>query len=150
MDFWWIWILAGIIFAIVEIFTPSFVSLPIGIACIITGLVSLIPAVGASLAIQLVVFAAGIVTLIWASRPLAKRLNANNPKSITNVNALIGKIGKVTMEINNEESTGYVKIGGEEWSARSVTDEVIPKGESVFVQEIDGNKLIVTSMSLIE
>ncbi len=150
MDFWWIWILAGVIFSIVEIFTPSFVSLPIGIACVITGLTSLIPGIGASLALQLFIFSGSMIALIAASRPIAKRLNDNNPKSITNVNALVGKIATVTIEINNDEATGYVKIGGEEWSARSATDEIIPKGNKVLIQEIEGNKVIVISMSLIE
>ncbi len=150
MDYWWIWIIAGVIFAIIEIFTPNFVALAIGIACAITGLLSLIPVIGNSIAIQLVIFSITMIGLIAASRPLAKRLTGNNPKSITNVSALVGKIGVVTIEIDNSKSQGYVKIGGEEWSARSSNGEVISVGEKVIVQEIEGNKVIVTNKFLID
>lgn len=150
MDFWWIWIVAGIVFAIIEIFTPGFVSLAIGIACALTGVISLIPAVGSNIAVQLIIFSASMIGLIAASRPLAKRLTGNDPASLTNYQALIGKIGVVTLEIDNTKSQGYVKIGGEEWSARSSTEDIIKVGEKVIVQELDGNKVIVTNKFLID
>ncbi|MFW5799582.1 MAG: NfeD family protein [Spirochaetota bacterium] len=145
MEFWWIWIVVGVIFAIIEIFTPSFVSLAIGIASILTGLISLIPFVGAGLALQFTIFSVSMIGLIAVSRPIAKKLLGNNPKAITNVSAMIDKVGVVTIEIDNDKSQGYVKIGGEEWSARSIDNEIIKVGEKVIVKRIEGNKVIVSN-----
>lgn len=143
MDFWWIWIIAGVIFAIIEIFTPSFVSLAIGVACALTGILSLIPGVG--LPLQFIIFSASVVGLIVASRPIAKKLLGNNPKSITNIQAMIGKIGVVTIEIDNDKAQGYAKIGGEEWSARSIKGNIIKVDNKIIVSGLEGNKVLVTN-----
>ena len=39
------------------------------------------------------------------------------------------------------DERGYVKIGGEEWSA--ISNEQCEKGVKIVVKSIDGNKLIV-------
>lgn len=148
--YWWIWIIAGIIFAIVEIFTPGFVSLAIGAACVITGLTSLIPGVDSNIALQLVIFSGSMIGLIFATRPLAKRLQSKNQHALTNVSALVGRIGVVSIKIDNDNNQGYVKIGGEEWSARSLNGDIINIGEKVIVQDIEGNKVIVTNKFLID
>ena len=55
------------------------------------------------------------------------------------VSVLIGSVGLVTDEIN---PIGVVLVGGETWTAVSVDDSVISKGESIEVKRIDG--LILT------
>jgi membrane protein implicated in regulation of membrane protease activity len=148
--YWWIWIIAGIIFAIVEIFTPGFVSLAIGVACVITGVTSLIPGISNNIALQLVIFSGSMIGLIIVTRPIAKKLQTKNKRALTNVSALVGRIGVVSIKIDNDNNQGYVKIGGEEWSARSQNGDVINIGEKVIVQEVEGNKVIVTNKFLID
>ncbi|MDA3814167.1 MAG: NfeD family protein [Candidatus Cloacimonetes bacterium] len=138
-DPWIIWVAIGIICIIIEIFTPGFLFLSFGVGAIITGLAALIIP---SLTFQILTFA--IVTLIVfiLSRKFSKKLISNNYEE-TNVKALIGKTGKVTQEIPANEK-GYVKIGGEEWAAVSKDNREIKKDARVTVNNIDGNKVIVT------
>ena len=62
----------------------------------------------------------------------------------TNIFALKGKTGVVTKHIPAGER-GYVKIGGEEWSAVSKENEEIPEDTRIIVKSFEGNKLIVST-----
>ncbi len=57
------------------------------------------------------------------------------------IERMIGKLGKASDELS---PTGYIRVRGELWRART-SDEtsVVKKGESVEVTALDGNLLIV-------
>jgi membrane protein implicated in regulation of membrane protease activity len=64
----------------------------------------------------------------------------------SNIYALSGKTGIVT-KIILKDHKGYVKIGGEEWSAVFEQDlEQINEGEKVKIVRVDGNKVVVEKM----
>ncbi len=86
-----------------------------------------------------------IITLI-ATRPLAKRI-INNTKTHTNSDKNIGKTAVVTIEIDNYQSTGQVKVGSSVWSAKSADNSIIEKNSKVIVKEIEGVKLVVEKIS---
>ncbi len=138
-DTWVIWIAIGIICIIIEIFTPGFLFLSFGVGAIITGLAAIIIP---SLAFQILTFAIVTFIIFMLSRKFSKKLISTNYEE-TNVKALIGKTGKVTKEIPANEK-GYVKIGGEEWAAVSKDNKKIDKDMLVMVNDIEGNKVIVT------
>ncbi len=138
-DPWVIWIAIGIICIIIEIFTPGFLFLSFGVGAIITGLAAIIIP---SLAFQILTFAIVTLIIFMLSRKFSKKLISTNYEE-TNVKALIGKTGKVTKEIPANEK-GYVKIGGEEWAAVSKDNKKIDKDVLVMVNDIKGNKVIVT------
>lgn len=95
------------------------------------------------LPVQLLVFAAMGLVLLFATRPLSKRFKKGTDTR-TNKDALIGKTGLVTEEICNIRETGEVKLSGLRWSARTAVEgAVIPKGTQVEVLDIQGVKLIV-------
>ena len=93
--------------------------------------------------LQLLVFVLLGLVLVFATRPLCKKLTRG--KSIkTNTDALIGATALVTEEICNIQETGEVKVNGLRWSARAAdATRVIAVGEEVEVLEIRGVKLIV-------
>jgi membrane protein implicated in regulation of membrane protease activity len=94
------------------------------------------------LTVQLIVFVLMGLVLLFAMRPLSKRLKKGETR--TNKDALIGQTGLVTEEICNIRETGEVKLGGLRWSARSAAAGiVIPKGTQVEILDIQGVKLIV-------
>ncbi len=95
-----------------------------------------------SIFIQIIVFLAVSVMLLIFTRPLAKKY-INKHTVRTNVDDMIGRTGKVTEEINNIEATGAVSINGNEWTARSAKDSIIPAGAVVRVVRIEGVKAIV-------
>lgn len=108
---------------------------------------SLIAAVVAALAapvwLQIVVFLAVSFVLLYFTRPVAvKYFNKDRVK--TNVESMIGKQAIVISEINNLQGIGQVTVGGIEWSARTVKEDItLPVGSVVVVRAISGVKLIV-------
>ncbi len=136
---WWeIWIIVGIICAAIEIFTPGFFFMSIGIAAILTGLFSIFID---NILIVLIIFAFWCLLIFVVLKKFGKKLINKNAEE-TNVFALINKRGIITQTIA-KDNTGYVKVGGEEWSSISLENEEIMKGQKVVIRNIEGNKLVV-------
>jgi len=138
---WHIWMILGIIFIIIEIFDPAFFFLSLGIGAIVTGLLSMIPVVQGSLWLQILFFAITSFIAFLFMRKFGKKI-LKNSGSDTNVFALKGKIGHITVAIP-VDGKGYVKVGSEEWVAISEDNSAIPIGSKVIIMDIDGNKLII-------
>lgn len=133
------WIFLIIVTLVVELLTVGLVSLwfTLGAVCaLVCHLLNL------SLIIQWVVFVlvsvAGI--LLFRSFWLNKVKNEIIP---TNADANIGKEVLVTEEIDNLLNAGEVKVNGQLWSAKSLTNEKIEKNTKVVIRKIEGNKVIV-------
>jgi membrane protein implicated in regulation of membrane protease activity len=98
---------------------------------------------GADLLVQLVCFCVVSVILLIFTRPVAVRY-LNRDRVQTNASSLIGTTAVVTEEIDNLAGTGQVQVQGQEWTARSTSDElVISSGTHVVIREIRGVRLIV-------
>lgn len=138
---WHVWIVLGIIFVIVEIFDPAFFFIALGLGAIITGLLSLISFIDASIPLQIIIFAVLSFVCFLFTRKLGKKV-LKDTGGETNVFALKGKTGFITESVP-EEGKGRVKIGGEEWVAVSEEGEPLDKDTKVVVLNIDGNKLVV-------
>jgi membrane protein implicated in regulation of membrane protease activity len=136
---WMIWVGIGIICVIIEIFTPGFLFMSFGVGAIITGL--LVWMTNVSVPVQILIFAVITFVVFLLTRKLSKKLISAESEP-TNVDALKGKQGSVVKEIP-VDGRGYVKVGGEEWSAISQNNLKIKIGKKVTVQKIEGNKLIV-------
>jgi membrane protein implicated in regulation of membrane protease activity len=74
-------------------------------------------------------------------RKVGKKL-LTNAGSETNVYALKGKTGRITKEIP-VNGRGYVKVGGEEWSAVEKNNQLLTIDTNVVIVDVEGNKLIV-------
>lgn len=97
----------------------------------------------APLWLQILLFVVVSVSLLLILLPWVKK-NLVTGGAKTNVDAVIGTEGKVTVEIENISATGQVKLGAMEWSARSTDGSVIPVGTLVRVDRIEGVKVFVT------
>ena len=104
---------------------------------------AILAALNAPLWLQIVAFFAVSLILLYLTRPVAvKYFNKDRVK--TNVESLIGRQAIVISEIDNLQGIGQVTVGGQEWSARSVKDDVqLPVGSVVVVRSVSGVKLIV-------
>lgn len=138
---WHVWMMIGIGCIIIEIFDPAFFFVSLGIGAIITGICSMLPLVGDSIPLQIMLFAIFSFISFLFMRKLGKKVLKNTTNE-TNVYALKGKTGFITKEIP-AEGKGYVKMGGEEWPAIEETQLLVELGSKVEVVGIDGNKLIV-------
>lgn len=135
---WQIWIVIGIICIIIEIFDPAFFFLSLGSAAIVTGLLSFAVR---STALQIIIFAVLSLAAFLSMRRLGRKVLKVADQE-TNVYALKGKTGKVVKAIP-EHGKGYVKIGGEEWSAIEENSQAVELGAKVIITGLDGNKVIV-------
>ena len=92
---------------------------------------------------QIVFFIVVSAVLLACTRKFAKKyLDSKIEK--TNVESLIGKTSVVIETINNMASTGKIRIGDVEWTARTAEgSQVIAEGSKVVIREIVGVKCIV-------
>jgi membrane protein implicated in regulation of membrane protease activity len=138
---WHIWIIIAVLLFIAEIFTPAFLAACLAIGCIASGVFA---AMDYGIKIQLVAFSIGTLASFFGARPfMLKYAHRKSDKVKTNVDALIGKIGRVNTTIDNSRNEGRVTIEGDDWRAEAETNETINAGEKVEVLKINSTILIV-------
>jgi membrane protein implicated in regulation of membrane protease activity len=140
MPTWVVWAIVAVLLAVGEIFTPGLFFLgPIALAALASTVVA---AVGGPVWLQIVVFGAGSFAAVGLLRPIARK-HLTMPHAIrTGTAALEGAKAIVLQPVNSRG--GRVKIGGEEWSARSyMPDEEFEVGTEVEVVQIQGATALV-------
>ena len=136
----WVWLALLVLFIITEVATVQLTTIWFAGGAL---LAMLLAAFGIkSITAQIIVFLVTSIALLIATRPLVKK-HINKKSQPTNADRNIGQKAVVTEEINNLLGTGAAKINGIEWTARSVSGEIIEKGSTVTVVRIDGVKIIV-------
>lgn len=144
MTYWQLLIITGVIFIIIEIFTPMMFFLNLALACFITAIVSLYIF---DWNILIPVFVAFSAIFLIFLRPLLIKVKNNGQKTGVE-EKYIGKIAKVTETITS--TSGVISIYNERWEARSNTGEEIPEGSDVkivrneslilYVEKVNGNR----------
>jgi membrane protein implicated in regulation of membrane protease activity len=138
-NYWWIWMIIAAFFIVSEIFTAGFFLLCFGIGAAAAGLIALI---GSGMLWQLVVFVIVSFVTFAASRKFANRISKEQPPGI-GADRFIGKECVVLVDINNQDNTGRVRLGTEEWRATSDAGDIIAKGTKVVVKSLSGTRLVV-------
>lgn len=136
---WQIWLIAAGVFLILEIFTVGFLIFWLGIGCLLAMLVSFVTD---SIIVQTAVFVISSGLLIFATKPLVKKL-AQKDNAKTNVYSLVGKKAIVTEDIDWATGSGQIKIEGQVWSAKTKEQLNIAKGTEVEIESIEGVKAFV-------
>jgi membrane protein implicated in regulation of membrane protease activity len=144
-DFDWVaWLGLAVVLGIVEV-----TSLDLVFAMLAVGALSAaVTALGTdSLLLQVLVFAAVSIGMIFVVRPIALS-HLRTPHAIrTGVAALIGERGVVLEKV--DAHNGRIKLRGEVWSARTYDSQhVIEAGKNVEVVQIDGATAIVYESEL--
>ena len=98
-------------------------------------------ALGFNLIVQFIAFIVVAIILLVYTRPLARKIFKVGQNK-TNVDALIGKTGVVTMPNVNGE-LGQAKLNGQIWTFKGQDHDRYEVGEEVEVLAIEGVKLIV-------
>ena len=138
------WLIAFLVFVGIEIATFALTTVWFAGGALV-GLILYL--MGASLEVQLSVFAAVSFLLLLLTRPLALQYVNRHVKK-TNAESLVGKRAKITEVVDNEAGTGAAVVNGQEWTARSKReDEILEEGELARVVEVTGVKLIVVKIS---
>jgi membrane protein implicated in regulation of membrane protease activity len=137
---WVIWTIVAVALLVGELFTPGlFVLGPVALAAVAAGIASLL---GVGAVAQVIVFIAAAIASVGLIRPIA-RSHLRVPAAIrTGTAALAGARAVVLQRVDADG--GRVKIGGEEWSARSYMEgQVFEPGARVEVVKIEGATALV-------
>ena len=144
MDIWLYWILAALLFFIVELFSAGFAVICLSIGALGSAVAALL---GWSLEMQFIAFAVVSIIALIAVRPILKRLFfRKGEKVITNADAIIGKRGVVCVDIEANDDNGRVMIDGVDWRAKAQDNTRLPKGTKVEVVERDSVILTVKQL----
>ncbi|MGA2298783.1 MAG: NfeD family protein [FCB group bacterium] len=138
------WFILGLILCVLEIIIPGFVLLWFGIgALVVAGLDFL----GVhNLFLQVIIFAVLSIALTALSRTIFKNFfirTSPGKRLKTNADALLDKEGVVTTTINNGLSQGRIYVEGQDWSARSESNELLEEGTKVKIVRYEGARLFV-------
>lgn len=137
------WLIAVAVLLLIEILTLGLTTIWFAGGALVAFLIALLHG---PLYLQFLVFIVVSFVFLMFTRPVALKY-FNQKRVKTNVDALIGKEGRVLEEINNFKGTGRVDLNGQEWTARLAQPEneeaCIPEGEAVIVTEVSGVKLLV-------
>ncbi|MER7251661.1 NfeD family protein [Kribbella sp. NPDC000426] len=139
MQSWVLWVIVAAVLGTAELMAATFDLLLLAIAALSAGAIA---GLGLGIGFQVLTFAVTAATLAVLVRPVARRHLTGHPRLRTGVAALIGREAVVLAACDRD--TGRVRIGGEEWSARSYDPHLhIPAGTRVDVFAIEGATALV-------
>ena len=133
-----IWAVLIVFFTLVEAFTLGLTSIWFAVGSLAALIAS---ALGFNLIVQFIAFIVVAIVLLVYTRPLARKIFKVGQNK-TNLDALIGKTGIVTLSNANSEF-GQAKLNGQIWTIKGQEHERYEVGEEVEVLAIEGVKLIV-------
>ncbi len=143
-EIWHIWIIFAVLLFILEIFTPAFLAASLAIGCIFAGIIS---SMDFGIKIQLLAFSIGTLVSFIGIRPFILKYGHKKSGDFkTNVDAVIGKIGKVSVTIDNSKNQGRIIVEGDDWKAETENDEILYAGEKVEILKVDSTVLTVKSI----
>jgi membrane protein implicated in regulation of membrane protease activity len=138
----WIFLVVAVLFTVGELaLVGTFFLLPFAAGALAAALAGFL---GASVAIEWLIFVAGSAvasSILW---PLRKRLDVRNPRSEIGANRWVGRQAYVLRDIpGGGGGTGLVRLDREEWRAESLVGVPIRAGSTVLVSRVEGTRLVV-------
>jgi membrane protein implicated in regulation of membrane protease activity len=130
---WAMWVLLGLLAAVVEVLSPLFGFIFVSVAVIPPAVLA---ASHAPLTWQLAAFAVTLLLLLVFVRPRIIARVAHSPGLPSSQQALLGQRARVTEAIDPVSGTGRVVVAGHDWAARSRA--AIAVGQDVLVVQQDG------------
>lgn len=140
MEYWQLLVIAGIIFIIIEMFTPVMFFLNLALACFATALVAFF-VVDWNILVPIFVVCSAIFLLFL--RPILVRTRNGGQKTGVE-EKYIGKIAKVVETVN--ATNGVISIYDERWNARTESGEEIPVGAEVKIIRNESLTLFVEKL----
>jgi membrane protein implicated in regulation of membrane protease activity len=135
------WIIGGLVGLILEMLVPAFVIGSFGVSAFFAALAAWL---GASLAVQIVVFGVmGFVLIV----PARKLLHKRGPTIRLGPETLPGKLATCLEPIDGDLAAGVVQLDGARWSAVAARGTRIERGAMVEVVAVNGVRLLVQEPS---
>ena len=144
---WWlVWLCVAVVLLLIELLLPNPVTVWFGLAAAVVSLAALIFSnlswygeIGLFVVLSIV---AVIALPTRRINPILRKIKRHKEQE-TDFEYVLKHTGVVQEEVNNDLSTGLVKINGVVWSARASGEEIIEVGSIVAVESVNGNKLYV-------
>lgn len=141
MPTWLVWAIVAVVLGIGEMVTPGLFFL--GPLALSAGAAAVTALLGGGVILSLIVFILAAIASLAFLRPIARSHLRMPVLSRTGTDALVGRKAIVTRRVDSHG--GRVRIGGEEWSARTYLDgQVVEEGASVDVIQIEGATALVS------
>ncbi|NUN04842.1 MAG: NfeD family protein [Bdellovibrio sp.] len=141
-NLWLQFLAVGLVLVLAEAVVPGFVILPIGLGFIIT-------AGAAAFTNNLFILVPILIVAQFAAfffvRKYLKEF-AHLPRARTTADGMIGAEASVIEPIAPGK-TGYVKLYGDTWQARSYSERELRVGTLVTITKMDGNKVWVQPLN---
>lgn len=136
---WGLWLSAAALLLIIELLSGTAAALCLAAGCAVAGAASVFVD---SLIWQMAIFVTASVAALIFMGPAVRRLYARNrhkEDTRSNMDAIIGRIGKVTHTVTNlADDKGRVQIDGDSWLAYTDSPEQpLPRGTQVKVESYD-------------
>ena len=136
---WIVWLVVAAVLGVAELMTTTFA---LGIIAIGALVAAGVGAMHLAIPLQLLAFVVASAAGLGFVLPIARRHVKQPPLLKTGPAALVGRSARVLEEVT--EHGGRVRVGGEEWSARSYDESlIIPVGRVVDVMQIEGATALV-------
>lgn len=140
MIMWQLLVILGLVFLVLEMFTPMLFFLNFAIASFITAIASFIIT---DINILMLIFVVLSLLLLWFLRPLLIKSKSQKNSKTGMESKYIGQTAKVIEEVTSD--SGVISIYDERWNARSINNEIIPIGSIV---EIVKHESLIMSVKL--
>lgn len=142
MELWILWLIAFLLLAGIEVMTQWLTTFCFAVGCLVALICALC---GVSPLYQLLLLAISALASFFVFAPYFQRLHQRKGKSSrveSNMDAMMGRVAHVTQNIP-ANSTGRVKIDGDNWQARSYDGQPIAENSAVQILDYDSIILIV-------
>lgn len=139
-NLWQMWALIAFLCLILELTNGDFFIMCFAIGGFVTAICS---AFGLGFYGELAVFAVVSVLCLFFVRPAALRYLHRDKGRVSNVDALVGREGRVVESIE-ADGFGRVAIDGDVWKAKSVDGSAIEKDCLVKVESLESTVIIVS------
>jgi membrane protein implicated in regulation of membrane protease activity len=131
-----VWIIAGLVLAVLEMLVPGLVIIWFGVAAVVTGVLAIFVH---NPYVQFGVFIVLSAVMVVFSQKIARKITHKEPEQV-GANRMVGVTGIVVQPIA-PPALGRVKVNGDEWRAESKV--AIAVGTTVRVLNVEGTRLIV-------
>lgn len=139
---WLMWLGVALAMAAIEVVTVDFVFLMLAFGAVGGAAASFL---GAPFVLSAIIAVAIAVALLFTLRPAIRhRLTRGRDNSDIGPHSIVGQLGRVVEPVS--DVSGFVKVGGDLWSARTNPDSLIPLGAPVRVDKLEGATLIVAAV----
>lgn len=140
MDDAMVWLVAMIILIVIEIVTVGLTTIWFAVGALVATIVAML---GGGMILQVTLFLFVSFGMLIFTRPWAMKY-INKKRIKTNYEGIIGKVVRITQDVDNIAEKGCAVVNGQEWTVRAADERIrIQAGSLAKVVDIKGVKLIV-------